>query len=107
MTIRLTAAPGMKRRIPWEEWAEKRPYLSSKQRSVYLYLREKAVRGEPLDLKGMGRDLGLDAARTLWESKGALTIAAIRTVIEQLESMGLVTFASDEERQNVVGKAGW
>jgi hypothetical protein len=90
-----------------EEWAEKRPFLTIKQRTVYLYLREQAARGADINLKTMGRELGLDYAKRLWESKGALSVAELRTVIEQLESRGLVTFDSDEERVAVLGKVDW
>jgi len=97
----------MTRKPNWEEWADKRPYLSVKQRTVYLYLREKAVRGDALDLKTMGRELGNDYAKRLWESKGAMTVATIRTVIEELESRGLVSFADDEDRIRVLGRPSW
>lgn len=107
MSITLRSAPGMGPKPDWEEWAEKRPYLSVKQRTVYLYLREKAANSEPLTLKAMGRELGHEYARRLWESKGAMTVATIRTVIEELEARGLVTFDDDAERIMVLGVEDW
>ena len=107
MSIKLTRAAGMGLKPDIEEWAEKRPFLTVKQRTVYLYLREQAVRGAALNLKSMGRELGAEYARRLWESKGALSVATIRTVIEELERRGLVTFADDNERVTVLGSEDW
>jgi len=104
MNIQLTGDAGMTPKPEFREWMEARPYLSVKQRGVYLYIRYHAVKGWPLDLKKMGRDL---SDRKMWESPGAMTIAAIRAVMEQLEGLGLVTFEDDTERVKVLGTTNW
>ena len=104
MNIRLTHDPGLTKRPAYDEWAEKRSVLSASQRTVYLYVREKAARGDLLNLKTMTRELGvMPTAKTLWESHGALSGAAIRRALAVLETYGLVSFADDTERQQVLG----